>query len=46
METSSQLDTVANPLVAQSIKGWAAMVGFSALVGEYVSTRQIIPGIF
>ena len=26
--------------------GWAAMLGFVAAVGAYVTTGQIVPGIF
>jgi len=32
-------------LVAERINGWAAMVGFWAAVGAYLTTGQIIPGI-
>ncbi len=31
---------------AERFNGWAAMLGFVAAVGAYVSTGQIIPGIF
>ena len=31
---------------AERFNGWAAMIGFVAAVGAYVSTGQIIPGIF
>ena len=31
---------------AEKVNGRWAMVGFAALVGAYVSTGQIIPGIF
>jgi hypothetical protein len=31
---------------AERINGWAAMVGFVAAVGAYLTTGQIIPGVF
>ena len=31
---------------AERFNGWAAMIGFVAEVGAYVTTCQIIPGIF
>ncbi len=45
MNNSPQLEAVASPRLAERINGWAAMIGFWALVGAYVSTGQIIPGI-
>ena len=30
----------------ERFNGWAAMLGFVAAVGAYVTTGQIIPGIF
>ena len=45
MSNSPQLDAAVNPRFAERLNGWAAMMGFWALVGAYVSTRQIIPGI-
>ena len=38
-----------NPIMtheAERFNGWAAMLGFVAAIGAYVSTGQIIPGIF
>ena len=38
-----------NPIMtneAERFNGWAAMLGFVAAVGAYVTTGQIIPGIF
>ena len=38
-----------NPIMtpeAERFNGWAAMLGFVAALGAYVSTGQIIPGIF
>ena len=31
---------------AERFNGWAAMLGFVAAVGDYVTTGQIIPGWF
>ncbi len=31
---------------AEKFNGWAAMIGFVAAVGAYISTGQIIPGFF
>ena len=31
-------------LLAERINGWAAMMGFWAAVGAYLTTGQIIPG--
>ncbi len=45
MKNSEQLDAIANPGLAERLNGWAAMLGFWALVGAYISTGQIIPGI-
>ena len=45
MKNSEQLDALANPQLAERLNGWAAMMGFWALIGAYVSTGQIIPGI-
>jgi len=33
-------------LVAEKLNGRFAMIGFVAAVGAYVTTGQIIPGIF
>jgi len=38
-----------NPIMtneAERFNGWAAMLGFVAAIGAYVTTGQIIPGIF
>jgi len=32
-------------LIAERINGWAAMLGFWAAVGAYLTTGQIIPGV-
>ena len=34
------------PIDAEKVNGRWAMIGFVALLGAYVSTGQIIPGIF
>ena len=31
---------------AEKINGWFAMIGFVAAVGAYLTTGQIIPGVF
>tara|TARA_Y100001968_G_scaffold309686_1_gene329754 strand:- start:1321 stop:1440 length:120 start_codon:yes stop_codon:yes gene_type:complete len=31
---------------AEKLNGWAAMIGFVAAIGSYITTGQIIPGIF
>ena len=33
-------------VVAETLNGRFAMIGFVALLGAYVTTGQIIPGIF
>ena len=45
MADSSQLKAIASLPLAERINGWAAMLGFFALIGAYLSTGQIIPGI-
>jgi len=52
-ETPSRLmshhTTNTNPIMtneAERFNGWAAMLGFVAAIGAYVTTGQIIPGIF
>ena len=45
MENSPQLKAVASPRLAERLNGWAAMMGFMALIGAYASTGQIIPGL-
>ena len=32
-------------IIAERINGWAAMMGFWAAVGAYLTTGQIIPGV-
>ena len=32
-------------VIAERVNGWAAMLGFMAAVGAYLTTGQIIPGI-
>ncbi len=32
-------------ILAERINGWAAMIGFWAAIGAYLTTGQIIPGI-
>ena len=45
---SNRFDTTdAEPgkVLAERINGWAAMMGFWAAVGAYLTTGQIIPGL-
>ena len=35
-----------NPQNAEKVNGRWAMIGFVALLGAYITTGQIIPGIF
>tara|TARA_Y100001968_G_C19344148_1_gene711149 strand:- start:39 stop:182 length:144 start_codon:yes stop_codon:yes gene_type:complete len=32
-------------IIAERVNGWAAMLGFIAAVGAYLTTGQIIPGV-
>ena len=47
-ELAAHLDTtfIDYPKDAEKVNGRWAMLGFVALFGAYVSTGQIIPGIF
>jgi len=31
-------------IIAERVNGWAAMVGFWAAIGAYLTTGQIVPG--
>ncbi len=45
---SNRFDTTkvgAETVFAERINGWAAMMGFWAVVGAYLTTGQIIPGL-
>ena len=33
-------------IVAEKLNGRFAMIGFIALIGAYITTGQIIPGVF
>ncbi len=45
MKQSPQIQKVEpEKVIAERINGWAAMIGFMALVGAYLTTGQIIPG--
>ena len=41
-----QYKTILMTPEAERFNGWAAMLGFVAAVGAYVTTGQIIPGWF
>jgi len=32
-------------LIAERVNGWAAMMGFWAAIGAYLTTGQIVPGV-
>ena len=44
-KATSQQKVEPEKLLAERINGWAAMMGFWAAVGAYLTTGQIIPGI-
>ncbi|ADO98600.1 high light inducible protein [Prochlorococcus phage P-RSM4] len=44
-QSTHNRNTIMTP-EAERFNGWAAMLGFVAAVGAYVTTGQIIPGIF
>ena len=48
LNTQSTIQKRYNPMTpeAERFNGWAAMLGFVALLGAYVTTGQVIPGIF
>ena len=45
---SSQIDKGSNSYIqdAEKVNGRWAMIGFLALVGAYITTGQVIPGVF
>ncbi len=46
MNNPFKIDSVdSNKFNAERINGWAAMMGFWAAVGAYLTTGQIIPGL-
>ncbi len=44
-ELSQRLKIEPEKILAERINGWAAMIGFWAAVGAYLTTGQIIPGL-
>ena len=44
-QSSKNLQVEPEKLIAERVNGWAAMLGFFAAVGAYLTTGQIIPGI-
>ena len=42
---SSQKTIEPEKVLAERIDGWAAMMGFWAAVGAYLTTGQLIPGV-
>ncbi|WP_320676756.1 high light inducible protein [Prochlorococcus sp. MIT 1300] len=47
MNKASKTDLTIEPqkVLAERINGWAAMLGFFAAIGAYLTTGQIIPGV-
>ena len=46
MYPSNKKEVEAQKIVAEQLNGRLAMLGFVAAVGAYITTGQIIPGIF
>ena len=44
-KTSQKPKVEPEKLLAERINGWAAMMGFWAAIGAYLTTGQIVPGI-
>ncbi len=44
MYPSNKKEVEAQKLIAEKLNGRAAMIGFVAAVGAYLTTGQIIPG--
>ena len=44
-KTSNQTQVEPEKLLAERINGWAAMMGFWAAIGAYLTTGQIVPGL-
>ena len=44
-KTSQETKVEPEKLLAERINGWAAMMGFWAAIGAYLTTGQIIPGL-
>ncbi len=42
---SSKSKVEPEKIIAERVNGWAAMLGFFAAVGAYLTTGQIIPGL-
>ena len=45
MKSTSPTKVEPEKLLAERINGWAAMMGFWAAVGAYLTTGQIVPGL-
>jgi len=43
--TFNKSEVETEKVFAERINGWAAMIGFWAAVGAYLTTGQIIPGL-
>ena len=44
-KSSQKLPVEPEKLIAERVNGWAAMMGFWAAVGAYLTTGQIVPGL-
>ena len=44
-KVSQNLPVEPEKLVAERVNGWAAMMGFWAAIGAYLTTGQIVPGL-
>ena len=43
--SSKKVSVEPEKIIAERVNGWAAMIGFMAAVGAYLTTGQIIPGV-
>jgi len=44
-KTTKKVEVEPQKVLAERINGWAAMLGFWAAVGAYLTSGQIIPGV-
>ena len=44
-KASKNLPVEPEKILAERINGWAAMMGFWAAIGAYLTTGQIVPGV-
>ncbi len=43
--SSRKISVEPEKIIAERVNGWAAMIGFIAAIGAYLTTGQIIPGL-